>query len=80
MLRLVLCRGPQAWHEIARHLDRQTRTNCTDVQLNIMVVSMLQSKEVNQASYLIEKNSICLFYLYKFKDTDIHTYKKGHRV
>jgi len=71
MLGLVLCRGHQVWHEIVLQLDRQTRTKCSDVQLTVMVISTLQSKEVKfdftPASSLIERNSIFLFYLYKFR-------------
>lgn len=74
---LALCRGPQVQHE-ALQLSRQTKPNCTDLQLNIMVILPLQSKEVtfhlSKVSYLLERNSISLIYLYKFRGHS-HTYK-----
>lgn len=78
MLGLALCRGPQVWREIALQLARQT--NCTDLQLNIMVMPPLQSKDVTfhftQVMYLLEGNCISLVYLYKFRGY-WHPYKQN---
>lgn len=70
MYAAALCRGPQVQHE-ALQLARQTKPNCTDLQLNIMVMPPLQSKEVTfhftEVSYLLETNSLSLVYLYKLR-------------